>query len=425
MDATATTVTRYAYVSSVTDTTVVYGGNVAADTSDGTALDVSKPIRIYVPLRAGHVVRVVNSLVQVDKDHLVSELVYDEGNGATFASLSTIGQNDSAVVFRPNVLKQVSEQGVKYGQEPADTGGGASGQNFGEQAREWTMNGELYSSTVNQVNWAKHNPDGSTPSGNFVLNDGFDSYNITAGNSGTMTGEHTLYFDPSASSTTFSTQLAKDFIESKTKLKIATMALVTTPAEAVYEIATDVGTTGGSNTRIKALPEKILSPANRIISGDGTAAAPTFSFTSDPNSGMYQYADDQVAISVAGTARFITTASGIYATTSTTSGTNVIVTAGGLFAKDSSSIRYKDNVETLDFDYSKLDSLRPVSYNYKFDNAPDIGLIAEEVNEVYPELINYNEEGKPESVKYKSLSVILLNEVTKLRQEVNELKKKN
>ena len=44
---------------------------------------------------------------------------------------------------------------------------------------------------------------------------------------------------------------------------------------------------------------------------------------------------------------------------------------------------------------------------------------------MYPELINYNKEGKPESVKYDGLSVMLLEEVTKLRQEVNELKEKN
>ena len=129
MDATSTTITRYSYVSSVTATTVVYGGNTAAVTSDGTALNVSNPIRIYVPLRAGHVVRVVNPLVQVDKDHLVTELVYDEGNGATFASISSIGQNDSSALFRPNILKQVNEQAVQFGPVPPDN---ANANNFNE-----------------------------------------------------------------------------------------------------------------------------------------------------------------------------------------------------------------------------------------------------------------------------------------------------
>ena len=59
------------------------------------------------------------------------------------------------------------------------------------------------------------------------------------------------------------------------------------------------------------------------------------------------------------------------------------------------------------------------------DDVQDIGLIAEEVNEIYPELVNYDKEGKPYSVKYNGLSVVLLDEVKKLRKEVKELKEKN
>jgi hypothetical protein len=115
--------------------------------------------------------------------------------------------------------------------------------------------------------------------------------------------------------------------------------------------------------------------------------------------------------------------------TSTGSGTGLVVTAGGLFAKTTSSIRHKDNVKTLDFDSSKLDNLRPVKFNYKDDMkrgdmTSNIGLIAEEVNELYPELIVYNEEGNPEAVKYDGLSVMLLDVVKKLRKEVKELKEK-
>ena len=422
MDATATTMTRFAYISSVTATTVVYGGS-ATDTTEadgtyaGTALDASKPMRIYVPLRAGHVIRAVNSLVQVDKDHLVTELTYDEGNGVTVTALSTIGQNDSTATFRPNILKAVNSNATKYGTEPAEAVA-----NFSDAPVSWKLQGKLTSSDEDTVAWA-HSAGGAfslTGSNGTV-------YSIAAGSanlSGSASNEYVLYFAPETDDDAFAVQAAEDYIEDKSRLEIATMK-VEAGLEATFSPEQNISIVGGGDAGIKALPAEILSPSGRVMSGDGTQGAPTFSFTSDPNSGMYQYGDDQVAISVAGTARFITTASGIYATTTTTTGTDVIVTAEGLFAKKSSSIQYKDNVETLDFDSSKLDSLRPVSYNYKSDNAPDIGLIAEEVNEVYPELINYNKEGKPESVKYDGLSVMLLEEVTKLRQEVNELKEKN
>ena len=53
------------------------------------------------------------------------------------------------------------------------------------------------------------------------------------------------------------------------------------------------------------------------------------------------------------------------------------------------------------------------------DEAPiEYGLIAEEVAEVFPELVVYDEEGRPETVKYHLLSSMLLNEVQKLSERV-------
>ncbi len=51
------------------------------------------------------------------------------------------------------------------------------------------------------------------------------------------------------------------------------------------------------------------------------------------------------------------------------------------------------------------------------------GLIAEEVAEVLPDLVVYDEEGRPETVRYHLLSSMLLNELKKqqrLNQEQNE-----
>jgi hypothetical protein len=41
------------------------------------------------------------------------------------------------------------------------------------------------------------------------------------------------------------------------------------------------------------------------------------------------------------------------------------------------------------------------------------GLIAEEVAEVYPDLVAYDPDGKPYTVKYQYLTTMLLNEVQK------------
>jgi hypothetical protein len=76
-------------------------------------------------------------------------------------------------------------------------------------------------------------------------------------------------------------------------------------------------------------------------------------------------------------------------------------------------------------DISKLSKLRPVSFNYKSDNASNIGLIAEEVDEVLPELINYNEDGQPDSIRFNGLTVMLLEKVRELDSEIQKLKEKN
>ena len=60
------------------------------------------------------------------------------------------------------------------------------------------------------------------------------------------------------------------------------------------------------------------------------------------------------------------------------------------------------------------------SYNQKHD----FGFIAEEVSEVLPSLVSYEDDGQASSVHYAKLSVLLLEEVKKLRKELDELKEK-
>ena len=78
--------------------------------------------------------------------------------------------------------------------------------------------------------------------------------------------------------------------------------------------------------------------------------------------------------------------------------------------------------------------LKPVTYQYKDEfkhlgkelkSETQIGLIAEDVAESYPELaILVNEEDNKvvRNVDYEKLSIILLSELQKLRKEVDELK---
>jgi hypothetical protein len=91
---------------------------------------------------------------------------------------------------------------------------------------------------------------------------------------------------------------------------------------------------------------------------------------------------------------------------------------------EQSSLRYKENIINLESITEKVDRLRPVRYNKIGNTNTEIGLIAEEVAEVFPEFVNYNADGEAESLNYTRLSVVLLQTVKELSDKINKLETK-
>ncbi|MFI4889137.1 MAG: tail fiber domain-containing protein [Steroidobacterales bacterium] len=107
-----------------------------------------------------------------------------------------------------------------------------------------------------------------------------------------------------------------------------------------------------------------------------------------------------------------------------TGGLPVYVTASGQLGFAASSERYKTDISSLGSNTDKLSLLRPVSFHVKTDpnGALQYGLIAEEVDKVYPELVIRDDNGKIQGVRYDELAAMLLNEMQKqqLRIEAQE-----
>jgi len=99
------------------------------------------------------------------------------------------------------------------------------------------------------------------------------------------------------------------------------------------------------------------------------------------------------------------------------------LTIGGTFT-ESSSIRFKENIQPLEPSLAKVEQLNPVTYNKIGVEQEEIGLIAEEVAGLFPEVVTYNENGQPSGVQYQRLSVILLKAVQELTERVNKLENK-
>lgn len=108
------------------------------------------------------------------------------------------------------------------------------------------------------------------------------------------------------------------------------------------------------------------------------------------------------------------------------SGSAVFVTPSGQLGVQASSRRFKTDIEPLDSAGKKILQLRPVSFRYRKadDNEGQplqYGLIAEEVAEIMPDLVQYDKEDKPFAVNYQFLAPLLLAAMQDEHKEIQQL----
>ena len=111
---------------------------------------------------------------------------------------------------------------------------------------------------------------------------------------------------------------------------------------------------------------------------------------------------------------------GIFGSTATKKACQVVVQSNGKLACMASSARYKHDIRDMGNASDKLMRLRPVMFRYNDDTAgtAEYGLIAEEVEKVYPELVIDGIDGRPQTVAYQELPAMMLNEVQKERRHL-------
>ena len=104
------------------------------------------------------------------------------------------------------------------------------------------------------------------------------------------------------------------------------------------------------------------------------------------------------------------------------------VNAAGQLGVRASSARFKEAISSMDKASEAILALHPVSFRYQKSldpkGVPQFGLVAEEVAKVDPDLVVPDEEGKPFSVRYEEVNVMLLNEFLKEHRKVETQDKK-
>jgi hypothetical protein len=108
-------------------------------------------------------------------------------------------------------------------------------------------------------------------------------------------------------------------------------------------------------------------------------------------------------------------------------GTAVFINSNGRLGTATSSQRFKDHIKPMENASEALFALKPVCFRYKKEIDPvgisQLGLVAEDVVKVNPDLVVRDAEGKPYTVRYDQVNAMLLNEFLKEHSTVQELKK--
>jgi hypothetical protein len=106
-------------------------------------------------------------------------------------------------------------------------------------------------------------------------------------------------------------------------------------------------------------------------------------------------------------------------------GIPVLINSDNRLGTTTSSKRFKEDIRPMDKASEALFALEPVTFRYKKEIDPagtsQFGLVAEEVDQVNPDLVVRDKAGKPYSVRYEAVNAMLLNEFLKEHHKVEKL----
>ena len=102
---------------------------------------------------------------------------------------------------------------------------------------------------------------------------------------------------------------------------------------------------------------------------------------------------------------------------------NTVYASNGII--NTSDGRLKTNIEDLEYGLDQVMAMQPVRYNWKENPGTDnqIGLIAQDVRKIIPEVVAGNEEKETLGIKYAELVPVLINAIKDLKKDLEKTKK--
>lgn len=198
--------------------------------------------------------------------------------------------------------------------------------------------------------------------------------------------------------------------------KTSIVAMADNGAEDYYNIAMGINSDGNTQTDIMGgyNTTYLVGRGENMVIGNTTADKDLIFFT-----GGTDLTNERMRLNALG---LTPGADNTYALGSSTNRWKEVWSANGVI--QTSDARLKTNIRNLHYGLKEVMQLRPVSYDWKSNtNEHKIGLIAQEVQLVVPEVVTGDPASQTLGMNYAELVPVLINAVQELKTEVDNLKK--
>ena len=91
---------------------------------------------------------------------------------------------------------------------------------------------------------------------------------------------------------------------------------------------------------------------------------------------------------------------------------------------ESSSREMKTNIEPLEDVLPSVLQMQGVQFDWKQGSDNNYGFIAEELDELFPQLVSHDEEGKAQGVQYTKVTAVLVEAIKEQQKQIDELRLK-
>ena len=107
--------------------------------------------------------------------------------------------------------------------------------------------------------------------------------------------------------------------------------------------------------------------------------------------------------------------------TITTNGINVVGVITSTDFNSASDLSLKTNIQSISNPIDKILQINGVTFNWIENNKPSVGIIAQEIEKVFPELVQGE---NPKTVNYNGLIGLLIEAIKEQQVEIDILKEK-